>query len=157
MNKKNIIIFFSLVFIGFIILVTYQVVISTNWYHWKKVNNFRESPVGPGSYPGDKKGQNFIFHLNKLIDAGEIKYQEFIINNSIPVEKTIVQIRKKFPDLIWLQLLSYPDPEVGMKAADDNDESCRVNVWTKSSDMKEFKKFIKNREKTFNKSLLVTG
>lgn len=142
MNKKNkkIIIFFSL---AFIILVTYQVVISTNWYHWKKVNDFRESPGG--GYPGDKKGQDFIFHLNKLIVAGEIKYQEYIIDNSIVVEKTSSQIRNKFPDLIWLQLLSYPGPDNGMKGADANDKFCRIKIWTLPSDMEDFREYIKKR------------
>ena len=80
MNRKSRILLSTGIAVAAIV-TAYQISINTQWYHWRKVNEYRD-------HPRRNDGEQFLFHLSQLIDVGEVKYEEFIIDNSIPVEDT---------------------------------------------------------------------
>jgi len=130
--KKKLIILFLCV-LSIAAVVSYFIVINTAWYHWREFNNFKSDPK---TYMKSNDADDVWHHMNELVRLGKMEYCEFYINKTSSSSEIVKSIKEKFPNYVWLQILSSENQiTIGSN-------KYLVKLWAKRNDMRLIRDFL---------------
>jgi hypothetical protein len=147
MKKMMAIILICAIFVVALFLIFYFVTTSS-MYHWAEINKFIKDPKTfivssqrwsiHNLFPYKTPEGKFSYHINKLIERGEIEYKEFDFVKKKSYNDLMDDIKKTFPDLIWMQLHDNKDIFL------DKNNGYILKFWAKPQTMDRFNKFYQN-------------